>query len=46
MEELEADDGDVIGVVGEAVVRVVEVVVVLVTGFVHPEELTTVPGEV
>ena len=49
MEELEADDGDVVGVVGEAVVAVVgvvDVVVVLVAGFVHPEELTTVPGEV
>jgi hypothetical protein len=50
VEELEADDGDVVGVVGEAVVAVVGVVdivvVVLVAGFVHPEELTTVPGEV
>jgi hypothetical protein len=49
VEELEADDGDVVGVVGEAVVGVVvvvDVVVVLVAGFVHPEELTTVPGEV
>lgn len=41
---LEADDEEEdVDVVGEAVV---EVVVVLVAGFVHPEELTTVPGEV